>query len=328
MSELVKRYVHQVGRHLPRKERAEVEAELRSQIEDQLEDRYGASPSQAQVAAVLSELGAPRHIAASYNRDHYLVGPVWYPYLILLLRQIWVIVPLTVIFLNVFGALTDSQQGIGLELLIETLIAVIQATLMFSGAAVLIFALIQRVSAEIEAELDPFDPLKLPEVDDPHVVDRIEASAGLIIAAFVILIFLYFLQVGGLTLRFDLSDPGDVIPVPTLWLALAISAVSAMLVLALLVLRRNRWTISLWLTQTMLELFGLVCLYFVLYQPLTTRLIAAVPSLAEAPVVASIPEILVVLTAVITLLGKGSKLVNMWNARSPAPSMTNPKPSA
>ena len=47
MSELIERYVHRVGRYLPGKERAEIEAELRSQIQDQLEDRYegaGRSP--------------------------------------------------------------------------------------------------------------------------------------------------------------------------------------------------------------------------------------------------------------------------------------------
>ena len=45
MTELIERYVHQVGRYLPPKERAEIEAELRSQIQDQLDDRYAGSPT-------------------------------------------------------------------------------------------------------------------------------------------------------------------------------------------------------------------------------------------------------------------------------------------
>ena len=57
MSDLVERYVHQVGRHVPQKERAEIQAELRSQILDQLDDRYEGAPTADNVADVLRELG-------------------------------------------------------------------------------------------------------------------------------------------------------------------------------------------------------------------------------------------------------------------------------
>ena len=62
MSELVERYVHQVGRYLPNKEREEIQAELRSQIQDQLDDRYEGAPTETDVAAVLKELGDPRRM--------------------------------------------------------------------------------------------------------------------------------------------------------------------------------------------------------------------------------------------------------------------------
>ena len=55
--------------------RDSIEAELRSQIQDQLEDRYGDDPTEAEVAAVLAELGDPRRMAASYGGEQYLVGP-------------------------------------------------------------------------------------------------------------------------------------------------------------------------------------------------------------------------------------------------------------
>ena len=105
MTELVERYVHQVGRYLPPKERAEIEAELRSQIEDQLDDRFGGSPSPAEVALVLKELGEPRRMAASYGSEQYLVGPDLYPYMMGVLRYGWVLVPAIVVFLTLFGAI-------------------------------------------------------------------------------------------------------------------------------------------------------------------------------------------------------------------------------
>lgn len=313
MVDLVERYVHQVGRLLPKKDRADIEEELRSLIHDQLDDRFKGAPSQADIASVLTELGNPRQMAASYNRDQYLVGPELYPYLTMVLRHVWTIVPTIVIFLNIFGTLISSQKATWLNLLAETLISALQATFTFSAVAVLIFALIQRVSAELDEKEAEFNPLNLPKVDDPRIVDRFEALFGIVFGTFVILVLFYFLHVGGFTLRFNLDDPGDVTPVPMLWLILMICAVTAMLILHLWVLWRERWNVALWLTETILEVFGMICLYFVVYGPLFKRILATVPSLANVPAFENLPEIIVILGALLTLTTRGSKLVALLN---------------
>lgn len=313
MAELLERYVHQVGRYLPPKERAEIEAELRSQIQDQVDDRYGASPSQAEVAAVLAEFGHPYQMAVSYSGEKYLVGPLLYPYMMLVLRQGWLIVPAIVIFLNIFGALTSSQPPALASLVIETLFAALQAALIFSAVVVLFFALIQHSYLKIDAKAQSFDPLDLPEVDDPGAVDRFEAIFGGAFGTLVILALIYFLRVGGLTLSFNLSDPGEVLPVPLAWLALMIIIASAMIILHLLVLRRNSWNAALWLLQTLLEIVGVICLYFVLYLPIFDRIVASTPALADTPLIGSAPEILVVLSAVSTLVRRTPRLLRLWN---------------
>lgn len=305
MTELVERYVHQVGRYLPQKERAEIEAELRSQIQDQLDDRYGASPSAEDVASVLAEFGHPYQMATFYSSDKYLVGPVLYPYMMMVLRQGWLIVPSIVVFLSIFGALIAAQQSSLFNLLMDTVITALQATLIFSAVIILFFALIQHSYLKIDADAVVFNPLTLPEVDDPRTVDRLESTVGIAIATFVTLVFLYFLRVGGLTL----NNPSDVIPVPISWLILFIITVIGMMILHLLVLRRDRWGVGSWLIETVLELIGSVCLYFVLYQPLYARLITAVPALTDVP----LPEILVVIGAIGTLVRRGSRLVKLWN---------------
>lgn len=315
MTELVERYVHQVGRYLPPKERAEIEAELRSQIQDQLDDRYAGSPSPEEVASVLAEFGHPYQMAASYNRDQYLVGPDLYPYMMLVLRHVWVIVPTIVIFLNSFGALVSSQQSALFSFLLETLWAALQATLIFSAVVVLIFAMIQRISAELDEKETAFDPLNLPKVDDPRTVDRFEAASGIAIGTIVTLIALYWLFVGGLTLRFNLSDPGEVIPVPVSWLILLIATVVAEVIMHLLVLRRNRWSVELWLVETGLEVFGVICLYFAVFEPVFTRVITDNPSLTS--LLGSAAEIIAVGFALITLVSRGSRLVRLWNYSTP-----------
>ncbi len=313
MTDLIERYVHQVGRYLPQDERADIEAELRSQIQDQLDDRYDGSPSQADVAAVLAELGDPRRMAASYHPEQYLVGPALYPFMAMIVRHGWIIIPTIVIFLNIFGALISSQPISLFDLFIETLLAVLQTTLIFFAVVVLIFAIIQRISAELDKNEATFNPLDLPKVDDPFIVDRIEAAFGLVIGTFTALALLYFLRVGGLTLQFNLNNPGEVIPVPVIWLILLICAVIAMLVLHVMVLRRNRWNSTLWLTETLLEVFGMICLYFVLYEPLLERIVTAVPTIGQIAFIESVPETFVIITAVITLVGRGNRLVRLWN---------------
>ncbi len=314
MAELVERYVHQVGRYLPPKERAEIEAELRSQIQDQLDDRYAGSPSQEEVASVLAEFGHPYQMAASYSSEKYLVGPLLYPYMMLVLRHVWVIVPAIVVFLNLFGALVSPQQSTLLGLFIETVLAVLQATLIFSAVVVLFFALFQHSHAKIEPEEKAFNPLDLPKVDDPHSVDRFESAAGIAIGTIVSLIFLYWLSVGGLTLRFNLSDPGEVTPVPVAWLILLIIAVAAQVILHLLVLRRSRRSVGSWLVETVLEVFGVICLYFAVLQPVFERIITDSSTLID--MLGSAPEIIAVSLALITLVSKGSKLVRLWNYRN------------
>src|SRR5690606_32411728 len=109
---------------------------------------------------------------------------------------------------------------------------------------------------------------------------------------------------------FDLMNPGEVIPVPTLWLVLLIVDVFAQLIINGLVLLRNRWNIGLLLSQTVLEVFGMICLYFVVLVPLLTRI---------NPDLVGVAEIIVIILAVLSLLNRGSKLVGLLNYRQAAP---------
>jgi hypothetical protein len=325
MTDLLERYVHQVGRNLPPKERAEIEAELRSQIQDQLDDRFGASPSQAEVASVLAEFGDPHQLAASYRGEQYLVGPDLYPYMILTLRHAWLLVTPVVVFLNLFGMLISAQQRSLLSLFLETLIAGVQATLIVSAIVVLVFAVIQHSGEEIDTMKEAFNPLELPEVDDPGSVNRVEAASGMTIGALVTLILLYFLRVGGLTLSFNLSDPGEVIPFPVQWMILLIIAIVVQVIIEMVALRRNHWSGGLWLGQTIMETFGVICLYFAVLEPIFERIISDNPTLTNLPLIGSGAEIFTVGFAILTLLSKGTKLVKLWTyGKNSPPPVTAP----
>src|SRR5512139_1826468 len=91
---LIDRYVIEVGKHLPRKNRQDIQRELRSTLEDMLADRSEASGQpvdEAMTIALLKEYGSPEKVAASYTPTRYLVGPRLYP-LFLMVTQIVVAV--------------------------------------------------------------------------------------------------------------------------------------------------------------------------------------------------------------------------------------------
>lgn len=304
MADLLERYVHQVGRYLPPKERGEIQAELRSLIQDQLDDRYPDAPTDEQVAAVLNEFGDPRQMAASYSGERYLIGPDLYPSLMMVLGRGAVFIPAIVIFLNIFAAFTASEPEAWHIVFMETVFAAVLATFMFSGLVVLVFAMVQHSGIE-----QAFNPLMLPEVDDPSAVDRFESGFGVGMGVIFSLAIVYFLRVGGLTLRLNLDDPGDVLVVPQGWLFVLLLASIGLVIVHLLVLRRNRWRVSTWTIETVLEMIGAIAIYFAIYAPVYDRFLVDNPSFSNIP----IPEVIAIGYAVFTLVSRGSRLVSLIN---------------
>ncbi|HNX14290.1 MAG TPA: hypothetical protein PK854_02575 [Oscillospiraceae bacterium] len=69
-NDIIARYIYAVTRYLPEKTRADVEKELDGLISDMLEERCaGRTPAEADIKAVLTELGTPEELAAKYSGD-------------------------------------------------------------------------------------------------------------------------------------------------------------------------------------------------------------------------------------------------------------------
>ena len=78
---LIDKYIAEVGKHLPRKNRTDIEAEIRSTLEDMLDERKQADsrPEEELVMELLKEYGAPVEVAAKYKPHPYLIGPRLFP---------------------------------------------------------------------------------------------------------------------------------------------------------------------------------------------------------------------------------------------------------
>lgn len=320
MSDLIERYVQEVGRYVPQKERADIQAELRSQIHDQLEDRYEGAPTTENVAEVLRELGDPRRMATSYGGEQYLVGPDLYPFMINILHRGWVVVPPIVVIVHVVLALLGSDPVTIGSLVWRAAAGVFQALWIFSAVVVIIFVILQHSGEDLD-ELTgrdkAFNPYDLPEADDPAGVDRYESSFGVAISAFVILLLLYFLRVGGLTVFFSINGTSgsEIIPASSMWIALLILNTAGLLALNLLALWRKRWTVGLLLAQTALEVFGAVCLYYAIILPVFGWLTETIPGMLNIPFVERLPAVFLAASLLIALVGGLTKVVKLWNYR-------------
>ncbi|MBQ9123009.1 MAG: hypothetical protein IJY10_05890 [Lachnospiraceae bacterium] len=69
-NELIERYVYDVVRRLPEKQRQDIKEELITLIEDMLEERLDNGRSEKEnIEAVLRELGSPATLADKYRGD-------------------------------------------------------------------------------------------------------------------------------------------------------------------------------------------------------------------------------------------------------------------
>lgn len=106
MNDLINRYVYDVTRRLPEKDRDEVGRELRANIFDMLPD--GADDSQIEV--VLQDFGAPALLAEKYRQSpRYLISPAVYDDYINVLK--WLI-PLVGGVLTVIGVVVSVIENI------------------------------------------------------------------------------------------------------------------------------------------------------------------------------------------------------------------------
>ena len=145
---LIERYVSEIGKHLPRKSRADIETEIRSTLEDMLEERSakaGRPVDDEMVKELLKEYGAPDQVAATYLPEQYLIGPKLFPIFWLVLKIVGIV--LTVLAIVGFGVrfgMSDmGMQAFGSQLA-KSALEYFGGIVSAFGNIVLIFAILER----------------------------------------------------------------------------------------------------------------------------------------------------------------------------------------
>ncbi len=264
--ELIERYVYQVGRRLPSKNRADIVSELRSSLEDQLDARADSEPSEAQVIELLNEMGSPESVAASYFPEgQYLVGPTLYP----LFRMIVGIVLAAVIgaqLIAVAAAVVFSQESINA---VRTLLGILLSVPAVIGWLVIVFAVLQRFGVQPESEDEPFDPRQLPAISGAEPVSRGEQAFSIIFGVALLALLIVFYGPGAAA-----SD--IIVPIPAIsqylpWISLVL--VFGILI-DIVILWHGEWRTSTRMAKLVDDLVGLLLLGLMI-QGLTSLLNAA-----------------------------------------------------
>jgi len=200
---LIDRYVSEVGKHLPRKNRLDIETELRSTLEDMLEDRSqqaGRPADEALAAELLQEYGAPRKVAATYQTHPYLVGPRMFPMYTLVLKIVIFAVTLGLTIATVvslIGSNTTSPEL--LKTLGEFAASLVSALIAAFGNVTLVFAILERFvpAAEFEGK-EEWTPAELTKEPDPAHVSMSEMIASIVFTAAALIVFNFHPQIVGI----------------------------------------------------------------------------------------------------------------------------------
>jgi hypothetical protein len=282
-TDLFDRYVHEVGRRLPKRQRADVETELHSLLMDALQDRApeaeGVSSEEDQVA-ILKEFGPPAEVAAQYTQPHrYVVGPRLY-------NVYWIVVAAVggsltlahavVLLLALWGA--RETAGV-LGMVGEVLESYLSALLAGLGSITLVFFGLERVlpdSAMAElSEKEPWDPRTLPQIEERGRLEVGGLIAEIVFTVVALVVFNVFPEWVGFNFRASINDaPARWISIPmlapvffTLYLPLLNVQWVARILLDVVLLRQGRWQRLTRLADFLLTAFGGYILYRMVFGP-------------------------------------------------------------
>ncbi len=257
---LIESYVHEVGQHLPRKMRADIEMELRSLLADGLEER---EDDETAVKAFLQELGSPAEFAAQYLPKQVLIGSQLFPIFKIVATVVFgVITAVNVIALSYTLLKNGVPEGFfgwwG-----EQMANYVRSLVYNLGLVTLIFAVLERVGVSQKESDTEWDPSSLRPVKDPNRSDRANLIASIIASGVALMLMSnfsdWFRLNGGEAAPFFFS-PDVLEHIPWLMVTWGIE-----IVLYLVVLANGRWD----KTSRLFELGKIIFDVYVLYRILT-----------------------------------------------------------
>lgn len=193
MRNLIERYVYDVTRRLPEKQREEVKKELMANINDML----GEKPTDAEIETVLLNLGHPRKLANNYRESQrYLIGPEWMDDYLMVMKIVLVIAGILGMLGGLISSLTNPEAvttiGLIAEVFAKTLSSIFDSLLGAFATVTLIFVAIEYSNKK---RSDDFSLRSLPDLPKANVKElkRSKIITGIIFEIIFGVFFIYIL---------------------------------------------------------------------------------------------------------------------------------------
>ncbi len=203
--ELKERYIYQVIRRIPKKQREEITMELRELIDEMCEHDT--------IEHVLEKLGNPEEFAKKYrDGNNYIIGPKYYDDYIWVLKIVLACVLISGIVSAVVSGITGQDWSgetvsaivngtvdiIG-SIITDTLVNLIGGGLVAIGGITLIFALMERQNMKINVKQGKsWTPEQLTPIPDKKVlISRSDSMVGLVFTVLCAGIFLFVPELFG-----------------------------------------------------------------------------------------------------------------------------------
>lgn len=190
---LIDRYVYDVTRRLPEKQREDVALELKTEILEMVDDEaQGIKPTKTHVHSVLRRLGRPAKLADSYrDRPRYIIGPEYYESYIELLKTLLIVVLPIVAFLAFMTQLMVTRDP-----LIVTAVHAVGGTLEIAihicfWTTAVFFAVEKSMAGRRRDETKEWTPDELPEIPPKQEITRTESYFGIAWSVFAIIATLF-----------------------------------------------------------------------------------------------------------------------------------------
>lgn len=331
---LIDKYIAAVGKHLPRKNRADIEAEIRSTLEDMLEERKQATGEAEDntVIELLKEYGAPRDVAASYTGPRYLIGPRVYP-IFELVTKIVVAVLLAVTLVGLGIGLSRSSLA-GPEFLKtvgEGALNLLGGLITAFGNIVLVFAILERVlpAKEFEEE-EEWNPAELAKEPDPDRIKFGEQIFEMFFLVLFLIVFNLYPEIIGIGF-FNDNDWVFISPILTDAFFSYLPWLNVLILLQLgfnvYLLRHGVWNMTTRIMNILLELGSIALAVVMLRGPdlasLTPGQLAGTPLAESAPLFVTlariVPTIVLTIVIIVSSIEVAQMVYHLMKNRSTSP---------
>ena len=273
MKDWIDRYLYQIEKRLPRKNRTDLIEEIRANLYDELEATYvSKKPTQEEILAFLKAKGKPETIAIGYRgTEQALISGSLYP--------IYLLVVKIALFASLLGITVATMVAVGfdtqtpLSALGHFAGGIIQAAIGAVGSVTIIFALIQRFMDPDELKLaqEEWNPKDLPAVPEKkNALKRSEPIVAIVFLVLLIIGFNFFPDL--LAMRYSTASDRVVIPLLNQdalmgylpWLNLVWGSA---LVFQVVLLIKGHWTTILRLMKIAFDWIGLGVFLWIISNP-------------------------------------------------------------